>query len=131
MYKPDLQLGPNALIPTHSQACWEEYTSSAPALQFCVRPADLEPMGQERAGSLPSCLCLVALILLVLLLILSHDVWDLPLSHLAVIEMSNDLKDDLVILIQDLVSWHYHLGYSQVLQFIHCSAAFANDPASC
>lgn len=33
--------------------------------------------------------------------------------------MSNDLNNDLVVLIRGLVSWDYYLGSGQVLQLIH------------
>ena len=64
-------------------------------------------------------LVLVALSLLVLLLNFSQDVLDLLMSHLAVIEMSNDLNNDLAVLIRGLVSWPYRLSCSQALQLIH------------
>lgn len=80
--KPDLLPGPKAPDSHSFSGLLGRARGPSTALQLCVPPADLEPIGQEGAGSLPPCLGLVALPLLVLLLNLSQDVSDLALGHL-------------------------------------------------
>lgn len=41
--------------------------------------------------------------------------------------MSDDLDNDLVVLIWGLVSWYYHLSCGQVLQLIHLGVEWSKS----